>query len=124
MNRTILFTITFTIIFALWSCGENPPAKNDKEPAKKEVAAKTETKKPNPDLGKKIYKQYCALCHGADGKLGVNGAGDLTASPIPEEEVITRIKKGKGLMTPFEEILSETQIKAVADYVIAMRPAE
>ncbi len=119
MKRILLFTIVSSLVFALWSCGDNTPPKETTTP-KTEVTAKAETT-PNPDLGKKIYKQYCALCHGADGKLGVNGAGDLTASALPETEVITRIQKGKGLMTPFEEILSETQIKAVADYVIAMR---
>jgi len=121
MNRTILFTSIFALLFVLWSCGDNTPPKTNNSIPAKEVAAKTEVSAPNPDLGKKIFKQYCALCHGADGKLGVNGAGDLTASALPETEVVARIAKGKGLMTPFEEILSETQIKAVADYVIAMR---
>lgn len=121
MKRILLFTLLSSFIFVLWSCsgGENPPPKDRKMAS--EVVPKTTETKPNPDLGKKIYKQYCALCHGKDGKLGVNGAGDLTASAISEEEVTTRIKKGKGLMTPFEEILSETQIKAVTKYVMEMR---
>ncbi|MGB0930720.1 MAG: c-type cytochrome [Chitinophagales bacterium] len=124
MKRILIFTLLSSLVFVLWSCGsgENPPPKDRKMASK--VEAKTTETKPNPNLGKKIYKQYCALCHGKDGKLGVNGAGDLTASTISEAEVTTRIQKGKGLMTPFEEILSETQIKAVTEYVMAMRNEE
>ena len=124
MNRILLFVIVSSLIFASWACsgGENPPPKDRKMAS--EVVEKTAETKPNPDLGKKIYKQYCALCHGADGKLGVNGAGDLTASALPKEEVANIIKKGKGLMTPFEEILSETQIEAVTDFVMSLRSGQ
>ncbi|MEZ4886167.1 MAG: cytochrome c [Chitinophagales bacterium] len=121
MNRTIIFSTVFALIFALWSCGESTPPKENNSTPVKEVAETSNTEGNNAELGKKVYSQFCVACHGADGKLGINGAGDLTASALPEAEVITRIQKGKGLMTPYEEILSEAQINAVAAYVIAMR---
>ena len=67
--------------------------------------------------GKLIYKQYCVICHGADGKLGVSEAKDLSASTISLEERINQITNGKGLMTPYKDILSEDQILAVAEYL-------
>lgn len=71
--------------------------------------------------GKALYKQYCVLCHGADGKLGLNGAVDLTTSQLPREEAIDQVTNGKGLMTPFKELMTEEEIEQVVDYVITMR---
>ncbi|MBX2893209.1 MAG: cytochrome c [Saprospiraceae bacterium] len=68
-----------------------------------------------PD-GMAIFRQYCVLCHGADGKLGLNGAKDLTATTLTLEERINIIAYGKKLMTPFNEILTPEEIKAVAEY--------
>ncbi|MDZ4709336.1 MAG: cytochrome c [Saprospiraceae bacterium] len=71
--------------------------------------------------GKKIFDTYCFLCHGADGKLGLNGSKDLTISIITTEERINQITNGKGLMTPFKEILTEAEIKAVASYTESLK---
>lgn len=75
------------------------------------VAKKTNRK------GKLVYKQYCVACHGADGKLGVSGATDLSKSVVSMEERINQITNGKGMMTPYKDVLSETQIKDVAEYL-------
>ncbi|MBL7796773.1 MAG: cytochrome c [Saprospiraceae bacterium] len=69
----------------------------------------------HPD-GKAIFRKHCVTCHGADGTLGLNGAGDLTKSVLTQEARITQITKGKNLMTPFEGILSPEEIRAVAAY--------
>jgi len=71
--------------------------------------------------GKKIFDTYCILCHGADGKLGLNGSKDLTISILTPEERINQITNGKGLMTPFKEILTEAEIKAVASYTETLK---
>ena len=71
--------------------------------------------------GKLVYKQYCVICHGADGKLAVSGATDLSQSTISLEERITQITNGKGLMTPYKGILSEGQIASVAEYIEDLR---
>ena len=72
--------------------------------------------------GSKVFKQSCELCHGRDGKLGANGSKDLTSSVFNLEERIAMIMKGKGLMTPFENILSLAEIKAVAEYSMTLKP--
>ena len=71
--------------------------------------------------GETVYKKYCIVCHGADGKLGVNGAKDITVSKLTLEEREAQIKKGKNTMTPFEGILSDSQIKSVAAYSLTLK---
>lgn len=75
----------------------------------------------HPPDGKQIFSRYCVVCHGADGKLGLNGAKDLTQSALNLEERITQIAKGKNLMTPFEELLSPAEIRAVAEYTLTLK---
>mgnify|MGYP003460725624 FL=1 len=72
-----------------------------------------------PD-GEAIFKKYCVLCHGVDGKLGLNGSKDLSISKVTEAERIVQITKGKNTMTPFEGILSPQEIKAVAAYSMTL----
>ncbi|HZV70427.1 MAG TPA: cytochrome c [Saprospiraceae bacterium] len=71
--------------------------------------------------GVQIYKKYCIICHGADGKLGVNGAKDLTVCKFTQEEREMQIKNGKNTMTPFEGILTDAQIKSVAAYTMTLK---
>lgn len=76
---------------------------------------------PDGTNGAAIYRQYCVACHGADGKLGLNGAGDLTMSKLTLEERIVQISKGKNMMAPFEEVLTPKEIKAVAEYTLRLK---
>ena len=71
--------------------------------------------------GSKIYKQKCAICHGTDGKLGLNNSKDLTKSPMTLAERMAIIKSGKGAMTPFGALLKEEEIKAVAAYTFKLK---
>jgi mono/diheme cytochrome c family protein len=72
---------------------------------------------------KAFYDKSCAGCHGAD------GLGGGTALNIPnfkdakwqqrrtDQQFIETITKGKGTMPPWQDKLSEEQIKALAAYV-------
>jgi mono/diheme cytochrome c family protein len=71
--------------------------------------------------GKAIFTQVCSACHGQDGKLGVGGAKDLSKSTLNHMEVVQMIAKGKGLMQPYESVLSEQEIEAVASYTEGLR---
>ena len=73
-----------------------------------------------PD-GMAVFRQNCVICHGADGKLGTNGAKDLTVSELPLEGRIQIITNGKNLMTPFKAVLTEAEIKAVANYTLTLK---
>jgi cytochrome c6 len=71
------------------------------------------------------YKAKCAMCHGADG-LAAGPAGKSMkiaafnspeASKLPEADIITIIKNGKGKMTGYAGKLTDAQIKDVAAFV-------
>jgi cytochrome c553 len=66
--------------------------------------------------GHDIFINNCARCHGEDGKLGLMGSPDLSGSAMDLNTRIEVIKKGKGAMAGFEGILSDEQIRAVAEY--------
>lgn len=71
--------------------------------------------------GSAIFRKNCVVCHGIDGKLGMNGAKDLSASILPLEERINTITNGRNVMTPFKGLLSPEEIKAVAEYTLSLK---
>lgn len=66
-----------------------------------------------------LYKIKCGICHGADGKLMVGGAPDITQTQLTEAEVNALITYGKGTMPAQKDVLSSAEIQTVAAYVIA-----
>jgi len=66
--------------------------------------------------GQELYIAACSGCHGVDGKLGIMGAKNLSASTMDLSARIELIKNGKAAMTSFSGILTDEQIKAVAEY--------
>ncbi|MBL7910731.1 MAG: cytochrome c [Bacteroidia bacterium] len=65
--------------------------------------------------GKALYEANCNLCHGADGKLGMSGAKDLTASVMDIAAIKEIITHGKGAMPAAQ--VNEEQATAIAAYV-------
>jgi cytochrome c6 len=92
------------------SCGQT---KNDT------VSEVAESK--NSVDGSIVYKKNCTVCHGEDGKLGVNGSKDLTISNLTLNERMAIIQNGKGLMTAFGEILTLEEVYAVANYTLTLK---
>ena len=116
--------VAFFLIIGLMSCGGDKSSSSSPDlPApKKESTASASSEeggsaKKTNRKGKLVFKQYCVACHGADGKLGISGATDLSTSTVTFEERIDQITNGKGMMTPYKDVLSETQIKDVAEYL-------
>jgi cytochrome c6 len=72
--------------------------------------------------GEEIYKaNNCAVCHGADGKLMLNGAKDLTASTLSRAETEHQILNGKNAMPGYKNSLTPEQLKSLTDYVEGFR---
>ncbi|NNE26366.1 MAG: cytochrome c [Saprospiraceae bacterium] len=69
----------------------------------------------------KLYKTHCVICHGIDGKLGINGAKDLTVSPMTFKERVNNITNGAGTMQAFKDILSKEEIEALAKYTLTLK---
>ena len=66
---------------------------------------------------KNKYDMLCAMCHGMDGKLQFNGAKDLSESVYGLEENVALIYYGKGFMSPYNGMMTEAEIVAVAKYL-------
>jgi cytochrome c6 len=109
MKKLIILAL---VVAGIYACGSKDVHKNNS-------TASSSESKPKVD-GAAIFKQHCELCHGADGKLGLNGSKDLTVSQLDLNERIAQISKGKGLMIAYENILSLSEIKAVAEYTMTL----
>jgi mono/diheme cytochrome c family protein len=68
-----------------------------------------------------LFIQRCATCHGTEGNLSRGGAKKLTESTTDTDEIIRQIRYGKGAMPPFGEMLSEADIRALAEHVKSFR---
>lgn len=100
------------------ACSNETPSYK-KSGSKNKAKSKTVSSK-NTD-GAKIFKRLCVACHGIDGKLEMNGAKDFNKSTMSLEERKLIIANGKGLMTPFKEMLSPKEIEAVAAYTMKFK---
>jgi len=113
MTMKINITLAFFLLAFIWiACSENQPKDGKQSNAKNDISL---------EAGKKVFKTYCILCHGADGKLGLNGAKDITVSQLTLEERIILITEGKNTMTPFEGSLTKDEIKAAANYSMRLK---
>jgi cytochrome c6 len=71
--------------------------------------------------GKALYARNCAACHGPDGKLGLNGAHDLTKSNLNATGRVYMVTQGLGKMPSFKKQLTEAQIQQVVDYSLTLK---
>ncbi len=86
-----------------------------------EIAAKNPGDKITDKNGQKIYEKKCARCHGADGKLGMAGAADISTTQLDTTAIANVILVGKGNMKKIDGLTDE-QAKSVAVYVKTMLP--
>ncbi len=108
-----LATLAVLLILAAYGLGEVNKAKK--------AGAKVDTTAVSGDaiaVGKTVYNEKCANCHGADGKLGFSGAKDLSVTQLTAEQQKELVRKGKNAMPPYGvEVLSDEQLDAVVQYV-------
>lgn len=107
-NYILLFVIAnFAIIYCASCAGRNTSA--------------DQVEMANANPGLKVFKTYCVTCHGADGKMGLSGAADLSVSTLTKDEAVNVITNGRKLMAPYKSILSPQQIDEVADYILILK---
>ena len=93
-----------------------------------------ELTKTNVSLGKKIYTQQCATCHGSSGK-GDGPAAKFLGKHLPDftdsamwnqtdGELFWKITGGKAPMPTFKDILAEEQRWQVINYIRTLSPKE
>lgn len=79
-----------------------------------------DTPSAGPADGEAVYKTYCVACHGVDGQMKFGGAADLTQSSMPLDGRIEIVTHGQGAMNAFKSVLSEAEIRAVAEYSMTL----
>ncbi len=104
MALNMRYIIPLAIGLLLLACGNNSP--------EGQMAEGTD-KSP----GEQTFNLNCTLCHGRDGKQGINGAKDLTISKLTKAEMIVVVKQGKGAMMPYKDVLTAKEIDDVVDHV-------
>ncbi|BDS13812.1 c-type cytochrome [Aureispira anguillae] len=97
-----IISVLVILSFFLWNC-------TSCESSPKEVS------------GVEIYKTRCLVCHGTDGKMGMNGAKDLSSSPLNVAQRIEVVTNGKNIMPKFKGIMSEEEIKAVVEFTMTLK---
>ncbi|MFL5765882.1 MAG: c-type cytochrome [Bacteroidia bacterium] len=106
--------ISFIMIIAAWGLAEM-----SKMPKSDSAANSNREMIPEPDAAmnsERIFVENCAKCHGDDGRAGLLGSPDLSTSAKTLDEKIDIIKNGKGAMTSFSNMLTDDQIRGVAEY--------
>jgi len=66
---------------------------------------------------KKVFKNYCAICHGRKGNMQINGSKDLSKTSTSVAQRVAQIYFGRGTMTPFKGIIKDEEVIAVAQYI-------
>lgn len=73
--------------------------------------------------GRKIFSEYCVLCHKYDGRGGPSEGGygaDLRKTALTREQVIVIITYGRQArgMPPFKDLLESEKIEILADFIL------
>ncbi|MBC8085460.1 MAG: cytochrome c, partial [Hymenobacter sp.] len=68
-----------------------------------------------------LFAKNCAVCHGADGRLGLNGAHNLTKSNLNTAGRVYLVTAGLGKMPSFKAKLTPDQIQQVVAYSLTLR---
>jgi len=112
-NKQVLALVSFVLIVLSYGLGEM---------SKKKMMHTTvvEADKNSTDA-KILYADYCAKCHGEDGKLGKVGAKDLTLSTLDSVGILEVLHRGRKNMPAFENVLTEEQINEIAKYTQTFR---
>ncbi|OON67747.1 GNAT family N-acetyltransferase [Hymenobacter sp. CRA2] len=110
-----LLTAAAALLVFLSACGES------KAPATDAPAPPAAVATAAIDPGKALFEQNCVLCHGPDGKRGLNGAHDLTKSNLNQMGRVYMVTNGLGKMPGFKGQLTPEQIEQVAAYSLTLK---
>lgn len=119
--RKVLFFAAF--VGFMVACGGAEETSDSNTEAENTTASTAEPAAPAVD-GEKVYKQNCIACHGLYGDMGASGAFNLQTSELTVEERINVITNGRNTMAAWGSLLSEDQIRAVAEYTTTLKKEE
>ena len=85
------------------------------------------------ERGEKLYRTYCAACHGVSGRGNGPAAATLTPKPSdlremagehPAGDLAWKIANGRGPMPAWKGTLSESQIWDLVNYLKSLNQAD
>ncbi len=117
MKKILTSSLLFGLIAFLIACGGESGG-NPNFPAKESGEEKATAS--NVD-GKEVFTKNCVVCHGVYGDMGASGAFNLQESQLPVEERVNVITNGRNTMLAFKNVLSEDEIRAVAEYTLTLK---
>lgn len=116
MVLRIIFISFLGIVLLFASCSESKVKRVE------EISVQEEEKKPfSLEDAKSLYTMKCASCHGADGKLGMSGAKDLSKSKITDQQIMCMIQGGQNAMPAFKDIIPDHQLEQLVIVVKSLR---
>ncbi len=71
--------------------------------------------------GKLLFEKHCSKCHGLDGAKGRFGAKNLQKSILTDEQYLSIIQKGKGIMPSWKKKLTSGQISDIIIYIKTLK---
>ena len=74
-----------------------------------------------PAPGQLLFARNCQRCHGPDGRLGANGAHDLSKSTLNAYGRTYLVTNGLGKMPAFGKTLTAKQIEDVVAYSLTLK---
>ncbi|MDO7886089.1 c-type cytochrome [Hymenobacter cheonanensis] len=74
-----------------------------------------------PAPGRLLFQKNCQRCHGKDGRLGLNGAHDLTKSNLNAFGRTYLVTNGMRKMPSFSKTLTPAQIEQVVAYSLTLK---
>lgn len=116
-TKHIFSLLILSLILTISSCNQEEKSSANRKVTTEKASTSENTEVKKTDEGKRIYKIHCIICHGAKGDMGASGAHNLTESTLGFDEQVEVVTNGRNTMTPYKEVLSEDQIKAVVKYI-------
>jgi len=122
-HKKALAVLSVLLLISVYGIAEmNRGMKSKKVPL--EAAVITNPSDANYDVlshGQILFVSQCAMCHGPSGDQGMSGAKNLVTSKLTLEAVMEIITKGKNSMPAYKKSLTDTEIKAITNYVMTLR---
>lgn len=114
-KKKVLAVLSVVLLIAAYGLAEMSKKQ------KSETPVVTNQQQGISDDGQLVYAGNCAKCHGDDGKAGVMGASDLSATTLDANAKLEIVKNGKGAMPAFAGQLSDEQIGEVVGYIETLK---
>lgn len=116
-NKNMRQIVVLLVLLGAFVIACNTSTPSNPQTATKE-GADSQTSGPSGAL---VYRERCVTCHGANGRMGNNGAKMLPESPLNVAQRIEVVTYGRNIMPAFEEMLTQEEIEAVVQFTMKLK---